>query len=515
MQHSTGLSGIVEAHQNMEIEYEKRNWVLYTTGLDLGVESAYNQIVDLLKNNNHWLVIQRALEKGLNPLESRKARILENLFKPFHQSESISRLSVEIQNLSSKLSSVLNNFRCSVNGQEMTSPDIARILSTSPDRSLREAAYLSRNQINQPLVEAGFLDLVNLRKQLASEMGATNFVEYSLKELELNPDMFSSWQDELSRILPLMQKTRAEIAGRHTGEQTVMPWDEAFITSSIAPELNAPVNMSDFLIPVGSLFNKFGFDISAMNITYDVFPRKNKSEWGYNFTIREGVDSRILANVKDRFSEFGVLLHETGHAVHSFTLNPEEIILNMGISGIVSEGIANLFGSFRVREEFYSPFFSESKENARQHFSELKRWTRASQLYAMGRIFFDQKLYTANLETLDDISNLFWENRQSLFGEKPYADQPVWANTIHYTTHPIYLHNYLLGDLTCDMLEEVFLRKESVSAITQEPEAFGRFIADEVMKPSGRYPFPELFKRISGEELSLSFLTGKIRKALT
>jgi len=515
MQHSTGLSEIAEAYQKIEIKYEKYNWVLYTTGLDLGVESTYSQIVNLLKNKNHWLVIQTALEKCQNPLGKRKAQILENLFKPFHQSEHISRLSVEIQNLSSKLSSVLNKFRYSVNGQEMTSPDIVKILSTNPDRNLRKTAYLSRNQINQPLVNAGFLDLVNLRKQLASEMGASSFVEYSLKEQELSPDMFSSWHDELRAVLPLMQKTRADIAYKHTAEQIVKPWDETFIASSIAPELNAPVNMTSFFIPLEKLFSLFGFNTSTMNITYDIFPRKNKSEWGYNFTIQNGIDSRILANVKDCFSEFGVLLHETGHAVHSFSLNPEEITLNLGISGIVCEGIANLFGSFRSREVFYSHFFTENIETARQHFTELKRWTRASQLYALQRIFFDHRLYTSKLSNLDDINNLFRENQQSLFGEEPYADQPVWASTIHYTTHPIYLHNYLLGDLTGDMLEEVFLRKESVADIVQKPEAFGWFIAHEVMKPSGQYPFPELFRRISGEELSLSFLTEKIRKTLT
>jgi hypothetical protein len=63
MQHSTGLSGIAEAYQKFGIEYEKRNWVLYTTGLDLGVESAYSQIVKLLKIKNHWLVVQQVLEK--------------------------------------------------------------------------------------------------------------------------------------------------------------------------------------------------------------------------------------------------------------------------------------------------------------------------------------------------------------------------------------------------------------------------------------------------------------------
>jgi oligoendopeptidase F len=222
-----------------------------------------------------------------------------------------------------------------------------------------------------------------------------------------------------------------------------------------------------------------------MNITYDVFPRKNKSEWGYNFPIQTGVDSRILANVKDQFAGFGVLLHETGHAVHSFTSDPEEIILNTGISGIVSEGIANLFGSFRTRKTFYSQFFSEDTKTVEKHFSELTKWSRASQLMALGRIFFDQGIYRTDLDNLDDINEHFWNTGKTLFGTEPYAEQPVWANTIHYTTHPIYLHNYLLGDLTCDMLEGVFLGKESISDIMQKPEAFGEFIRNEVIKPSG------------------------------
>ena len=65
------------------------------------------------------------------------------------------------------------------------------------------------------------------------------------------------------------------------------------------------------------------------------------------------------------------------------------------------------------------------------------------------------------------------------------------------------------------MLEEVFLRKESITDVMENPIAFGDFVKNEVIKPSGMYPFPDLFKRISGEDLSLSFLTGKIRETIS
>jgi len=509
------LEKLAELLQDLNTEYSRLNWAKYTTGLDFGVNKAYGHIVELLKNNHHWDTIQECKESETDSVNARKTVIMERVFKPFHLSEDLNKLSMDIQQLTSKLSAVLNTHRCKVNGMEMSSPDIARILSTSHDRELRKEAFLSREQISKPLIDTGFLDLVSLRKEYALEMGASDFVQHSLEEQELEPDMFSSWQDELHKILPSMKKVRSQFAEEYIKADEVMPWDEAFIASSIAPELNSLMDMSGFLIPIDELFKKFGFDITSMNITYDVFPRKNKSEWGYNFPIQTGIDSRILANVKDRFSGFGVLLHETGHAVHSFTSDPGEIILNKGISGIVSEGIANLFGSFRGRKVFYSQFFGSGTEEAEKHFNELKKWTRASQLMALGRIVFDQNIYRADLADLDDVNQLFWDTRKTLFEEDPYADQPVWANTIHYTTHPIYLHNYLLGDLTCDMLEEVFLRRESSTDIMENPRAFGDFVKNEVIKPSGMYAFPDLFKRISGEDLSLSFLTEKIRETIS
>lgn len=75
-----------------------------------------------------------------------------------------------------------------------------------------------------------------------------------------------------------MKKVGSRFDGEYIKADKVMPWDEAFIASSIAPELNSVMDMSGFLMPIDELFKKFGFDIDAMNITYDVFPRKNKSE---------------------------------------------------------------------------------------------------------------------------------------------------------------------------------------------------------------------------------------------
>ncbi len=506
------LFAIAEELRELHVKASRLEWAKYTTGYDFGIMDAEREIQEKMKNLESWNTIQDLLAADLSPLDQRHVQIMEMTFKPYHLSAKLNELSLAIQEKTNELSSVLNTHRCTVAGREMTSPEIAKILLSDTDRDLRKEACLARTQVNVPLVKAGFLQLLDMRKEFANEYGAPDFVHYQLEQQELDPVMFDSWKDEVNSVLPLMRKIRSGFGEDIIGDPDVMPWDDTFISGKIAPELSRQVNMADYHRPISELFSMFGIDITGMNITYDVFPRKNKSEWGYNFPIETGVDSRILANVRDRYFEFGVLLHETGHAVHSFTTDAEEIILNMGISGIVSEGIANLFGRFSTHKAFYSGFFDEKLEEAGMNFRRLKLWNRANQLRAVSRILFDQALYRNKLENIDDIHQLLWQTNIAVLGEQPYADIPLWASTIHYTTHPIYFHNYLLGDLTCDIVEHVFLEREGVTDVIDRPELFGRFVLDEVIGASGKYPFPELFSRISGEDLSLRLLSSRLRK---
>lgn len=506
------LREIARKLRDLRSEYSRLNWTKYTTGFDFGIDDAYTRILELLKSGKSWDLIQNLRDADLEPLDRRRVEIMENTFKPYHLSERLNELTLEMMKMRNSLSSVLNTHRCRIDGREVSSSEIAKVLSSEPDREIRKKFLLARTQVNRPLVDAGFLELITLRKEYASEYGSADYVEYQLERQELDPGMFDNWIDDVREVLPLMNRLSAEFSEETIGVSDPMPWDYAFISANIAPELNHRVDMLGFFEPVHKLFNRFGFDVSDMNIIYDVFPRKNKSEWGYNFPIETGADSRILANVSDRFFEFGVLLHETGHGLHNFALDRDEAILNMGVSGIVSEGIAILFGRLLKHVIFFSQFFEKEMDKAERNFTRVKTWNRANQLRSVARILFDQSLYRNSVESIDDVHHLVWKMNRDLLDKAPYADEPLWGFLIHYTTHPIYLHNYLLGDLTCDMLEDVFAKREGIDDVVDEAESFGKFLLDEVIGVTGRYRFPELFRRISGEGLSLRFLTDRLKK---
>lgn len=505
------INDIANTLYDLYQQHSRLEWTQYTTGYDFGTEEAYNKITNELSSEENFESVKKAYNLTYSDLkDKRKSEILYKQFQPFHLSKEINELSLEIEKKSTELSKILNTHRNKIHGIEVSSVDIAQILSKENNREKRKEAYFARAQVNKPLVDGGFIELINLRKEYAVKRGFRDFVEMRLDDDDLSLAIFNGWKEQVHEMLPSMNSSREKVANKFLNDSKIMPWDESYISSKIAPSLNAQVNMSDYHMVIKEFFLKFGIDISKFNITYDVFPRANKSEWGYNFTIATGVDSRILANVKNLYSEYGVLLHETGHAVHSFLLDPKEITLNEGVSGIISEGIANLFGSFVSDEIFYKNFFGEN-DSVKEEFKMLKEYSKLNSLRAVNSILFDQELYRNSINSLSDINDLAFNTQKQVLDEEPFGDEYPWGFRIHHTTHPIYLHNYFMGDVTCEMLKTVFCKKNNCSSIMDSPLKFSEFLINDVISPSGLYKYPDLFKKISGEDFSLKFMVGSVK----
>ncbi len=498
------LNDMFEKYHELLVYYERLEWVLFTAGYDFGVEKEYEKITDMLKSKENYEIVLQCLESELSPEDRRRAEIVHNIFKPYHLSDELNQLDMEIQKKVNVLSKILNTFRYSFEGKEVSSVELDQVLSSDCDRERRKNAYFARNQINKPMVDAGFVELIKLRKEYAKKYGADSFISYKLEQAELDKDIFDSWLGQLHELLPKMKEERTKYAREFLNDDSIMPWDELYIDSKIAPSLNTTVDMSNYYDNLNEFFNLFGIDISKFNITYDIFPRANKSEWGYNFPIETAKDSRILTNVKNKFYEYGVLLHETGHGIHSFLLEPEETILNEGVSGIISEGIANLFQGFLYEPMFFNKFFKDG-EKVGQEFKKLRDYRKINALRAVNRIFIDHNLYKNEVESLEDIYNIYWKTTKEVLKEEPFGAEPPWAHIIHFTTHPIYLHNYFMGTLTCEMLGKVFKEKTGAD-MTEKPAEFGQFLINEVIKSSGMYKYNDLFKKISGNDFSLKYM---------
>lgn len=494
---------IAREREALQERASKILWTQFTTGIDLGVDSSQSLVNEFMQNKLNYAVIAKTLQTDLSGEERRRVELIYRKFKNHHLSDTANRLRTEIHALETKLSDIQNKYRIEYLGREITTVEWSQILSKHESRETRKTAYLSRRGINKGLVDAGFLQLIELRKEFAHACGDKDFVSHRLADDELTPDIFDSWKSECRTRKKAFEDRRDQLAQTCLGVEKLMPWDFEFLKNKLCSYNSAQVDMSDFLKPITKTFGAFGFDISKLNLTFDVFPRKNKSEWGYNFTIETGRDSRILANVDNRFSSYWVLLHETAHGVHFLGLDPDDHLMNLGVSGIVAEGFANFFGDLAYSKEFLCEIFPGDTESMVAAFSRVKHLQRLRATQEVALTVFDHELYRRELRSLTDINALRWEVDRDLLGREPYADEPLWGFLIHHTSAPIYLHNYFLGDVMCENMKAVFQRRAGASSVDR-PCEFGKFWKEKVLAPSGRFPFLDLYDRICEEKLSIA-----------
>lgn len=501
------LLDLANKMREKQVRYSQLIWTKYTTGFDFDIKTAYEESMSIYKDRKNFDLIRKFNEKTheLSPDDARRVNILFQIFEPFHLKEELNELRDRMFDVQNKLSGILNTHRCKIDGKEVSATDIAAMASKSDDATIREKAWRARAQANQPLIDGGFIELNKLRREYAKIYGSKDYVEYSLDLLELSPKLFNGWEETTKKALPEINKKKNDFAKKYLNKENLNPWDGAYLSGKICPSRNIEVDMMNFKNPIRDMFGRFGFDIDSKNITFDVFPRKNKSEWGYNFTIDYGKDTRILANVTNEFYHFWVLMHEAGHAVHYGSVDPDDYIMNKRISGIISEGLANLFGNLIYHPSFFQGMFDDPKK-AEAEFSALEDWNKTNALLSVERILFDQALFTEKIETHDDILNLRLKYMKELGGYEEFEGEIPWAFLIHHTTHPVYLHNYFMGDVTCEMLKSVFLKDTGLSDIHEKPLEFGNFLMEKVISPSGRQPYEELFESIAGEKFSLDYL---------
>lgn len=488
-------------------------WVQYTAGFDFGVAASTAAEHAFLRDKSNFAAVCEARNQDLSPDDRRRIEIMYRDFNEHHLSDRANQLRKEIDELETKLSDVLNKNRVVYDGREIQLIEWSKLVTENPDRSIREKAYLARRNINQKLFDAGFLKLIELRKEFAVASGADDFVSYQLRKSELTPDVFEDWRSACQMRVGPYQKRLRELAEKHLGVDRLQPWDVEFVKNKISPFNKAEVDIANFMKPMAKVFSAFGFDIDRLNITFDIFPRKNKSEWGFLFPMEIGRDARVLANVDSRFSSYWVLLHETAHGVHFLGLEPDDHLMNAGVSGIVAEGFANFFGDLSFSKEFFGEVFAPGTEPAKRAgtdlqtiergFAEVRRLGDFGNIASMATTIFDQELYRTDLKSIDDIHELKWSIDREMLGADPYADEPLWAHLIHHTTAPIYLHNYILGDVMCENMKEIF-RRRTGDAASDRPLEFGRFWKDKVLAPSGRYPFLDLYQLVCEEPLSIS-----------
>lgn len=266
-------------------------------------------------------------------------------------------------------------------GKEYTLQQAARFLQ-SPDRELRETIFRKiatrRLQDKEELTNL-FNKLLEKRQQVAVNAGFENYRDYKFRELgrfDYTPaDCFAFHDAVREHILPL-HKMLVERRKKKLGLDVMRPWDgdaEPIGTEPLHP-FETGKELSDKAIAVfGKLGNYFSGCLNTMTDMkrMDLESRVGKAPGGYNCPLAETGVPFIFMNAAGTVNDVITMMHEGGHAVHSFLSHSLPLSSFKEYPMEIAELASMSMELFSM--EHWDIFFSDKNELQRAQIEELER----------------------------------------------------------------------------------------------------------------------------------------------
>ena len=241
-------------------------------------------------------------------------------------------LQAEISVLQQHFGQITGAMMVTVNGEEYTLQQAAKFLE-NPDRNVREDVYRkiqdTRLAGKQQLDEL-YDKLIALRNKEAQNAGFENYRDYRFKELGrfdyTKEDCFKFHDAVKQYVLPLVNDIYKK-KQQKLGLQNLRPWDldaEPAGTAPLRPFKTGEELLQKSIDCFTKLQPFFGECLQKMQQLkhLDLESRKGKAPGGYNCPLAESGAPFIFMNAAGQMNDVTTMVHEGGHAVHSFLAHP-------------------------------------------------------------------------------------------------------------------------------------------------------------------------------------------------
>lgn len=290
-------------------------------------------------------------------------------------------LIAELNVLQQQFGVIAGKMTVTVNGQEYTLQQATRFLE-DPDRNLREEVYHKINKrrlADKDALNELFSTLLAKRNEVAINAGFHSYTEFRFLELGrfdyTQDDCFQFHEAVKLHVMPLVNELY-EARRKKLGIDTLRPWDidaEPLGTKPLHP-FNDGNELTDKAIACfDKLMPFFGDCLRKMKAMghLDLDSRKGKAPGGYNCPLAESGAPFIFMNAAGQLDDVTTMVHEGGHAIHSFLAHPLELNgfkeYPMEIAEVASMSM-ELFSM-----DYWNVFFKTSEELHRAKEQQLER----------------------------------------------------------------------------------------------------------------------------------------------
>jgi oligoendopeptidase F len=267
-----------------------------------------------------------------------------------------------------------------IDGEEMTMPKAATLLQ-AVKRETRKDAWLKiseRRYAERDKLDEIFNELRDLRHQEALNADFQNFRDYmfaAMGRFDYTPaDCFDFHEAVAETVLPIVNEM---VSDRKTKMNLgdLRPWDLKVDAEGRTP-LKPFINGTDLLNKTEVCFEKIDPKLSeyvkimrAMG-HFDVESRKGKAPGGYNYPLEEIGVPFIFMNATDSLRDLVTMVHEGGHAIHSFEVRNYPINAFRNPTMEVAE-LASMSMEL-ISMEHWDVFFTDRKELKRAKIEHLE-----------------------------------------------------------------------------------------------------------------------------------------------
>ena len=366
----------------------------------------------------------------------------------------------ELSVLAQQYGSISGKMTVTVKEHEYTLQQAMKFLE-NPDRDLREEVYHKiqerRLQDKEPLNKL-FTDLVLRRNQIAKNTGFANYRDYKFVEMGrfdyTKEDCFRFHDSVKQHILPLVEIIN-QYKQKKLGLETLRPWDTEAEPAGQEPlhPFKTGEELLEKTVQCFSQLRPFFADcLQTMKKMdrFDLESRIGKAPGGYNCPLAETGAPFIFMNAAGQMHDVTTMVHEGGHAVHSFLSHHLELSAFKEYPMEIAEVASMAMELFSM--ENWEIYFKDPEDLRRAKIQQLERvitifpWIATIdkfQHWVYENPIHDEKQRTANWFR---IYNEFNSKTINWSGLDIYQKN-IWQRQLHLFEVPFYYIEYGIAQL--------------------------------------------------------------------
>jgi oligoendopeptidase F len=266
--------------------------------------------IDELDHDKYFVFI-RAIKKAIELYRDENVALLTNL----------QVAQQKYQSITGSMSVVINDQEYTLEQAANFVKDISRQVRQEAWETIQQRRLLDKDELN-----ILFDELIAMRHQVALNAGFENYRDYMFQAMgrfDYTPQDCYHFHEAIEKqIVPVLQE-QAEKRAELLGLDELKPWDMEVSTTG-KPALKPFTNGEELIDKSIACFNainpKLGhlLEIMKSNNLFDVESRKGKAPGGYNYPLAETGAPFIFMNSANSLRDLTTMVHEGGHAIHTF-----------------------------------------------------------------------------------------------------------------------------------------------------------------------------------------------------